>query len=152
MQVEDALRQRYEVQAPELLDAVAGKPGEYGMRRDAKTEYCVKFREGLCDIQRNYGAEMLSEACTFYPRATRTLGTEAVMTAALSCPEVARLSLFDDAAFAEAKLGNAYLPKDMRDCLPAKLLPAQAVSLHWMFIRAALDKKVFRRNARFCGY
>src|SRR6185369_3566751 len=71
MQLGDKTRVMYEEKAPELLSAVAGEPGQYVMRRDPKTDYCVKFTGGLCGIQQQYGEAFLGEACYFYPRMTR---------------------------------------------------------------------------------
>src|SRR5687768_14752127 len=115
MQVDDAMVERYRQQAPELLDAVTtGHDGGHIMRRDEKTDYCVKFDNGLCSIHRDYGSDFLGDACHFYPRVTRRLGDKAVMTAALSCPEVARLSLFTDDAFLLGEGLAARLPATLR--------------------------------------
>lgn len=132
--------ERYRQQAPELLDAVtAGHDGGHIMRRDEKTDYCVKFDNGLCSIHRDYGSDFLGDACHFYPRVTRRLGDTAVMTAALSCPEVARLSLFVDDAFLLGEGLAERLPETLRDYLPHDLASSDALKVHQAFVDAALD-------------
>jgi len=34
---------------------------------------------------------MLGDACHFFPRATRSIGERTIMSASMSCPEIARL-------------------------------------------------------------
>lgn len=140
MQVDDAMVERYRQQAPELLDAVTtGHDGGHIMRRDEKTDYCVKFDNGLCSIHRDYGSDFLGDACHFYPRVTRRLGDAIAMTAALSCPEVARLSLFADDAFLLGEGLVERLPETLRDYLPEGIASADALAIHKAFLDAALD-------------
>ncbi len=108
------------------------------MKRDAKTDYCVKFEGGLCGIQCEKGAEFLSDACYFYPRATRSLGGEISMTATLSCPEIARLALFDEDTFSEDTIPVERLPASLTDYLPEGLKSSQASTIHRAFLDAAL--------------
>lgn len=132
--------ERYRNQAPELLNAVtAGHDGGHIMRRDEKTDYCVKFDNGLCSIHREYGSDFLGDACHFYPRVTRRLGDTAVMTAALSCPEVARLSLFADDAFLAGEGLAERLPATLRDYLPVDVASGDALAVHQAFVDAALN-------------
>lgn len=140
MQVGDATREQYKQCAPELLESLTGSSGEYRMNRDAKTDRCVKFSDGLCDIHKKYGEEFLGDACYFYPRITRSLGNSVVMTATLSCPEIARLALFNDDAFLLTQHSVARLPHETKDYLPPSLSAEQAMAMHQAFVRMALDK------------
>ncbi|MBY0406929.1 MAG: flagellin lysine-N-methylase, partial [Rickettsiales bacterium] len=95
MQVDEDTVNRYRNEAPELLAAV--EPAEetpWIMRKDPDTGYCIKLDGGLCGIHKQYGDRFLGDACHFYPRITRTLGSATLMTATLSCPEITRLALF----------------------------------------------------------
>ncbi len=94
MQVDDRTFAMYE--AAGLADAIALENGNRVMKRDPETDYCVKFSGGMCGIHLEKGAEMLGDACNFYPRVTRRLGEQVAMTATLSCPEIARLSLMEN--------------------------------------------------------
>jgi len=56
--------------------------------------YCVLLNgEGLCSIQRRWGAECLSEHCAAYPRFIEEYGCLTEMNLAVSCPEAARLTM-----------------------------------------------------------
>lgn len=112
------------------------------MRRDAGSDYCVKFSGGLCGIQQKYGEDFLGEACYFYPRITRSLGSRTVMTAALSCPEIARLALFDEDSLAFSDMEANRLPASLKDYLPEKLTPGQALHIHKLFLNKALESSV----------
>ncbi len=145
MQVDSQTHNRYLREAPELIDAVVSSTAEAGdisvvMRRDAHTDYCVKFDNGLCGIQQKYGTDFLGEACHFYPRVTRSLGNTLTMTATLSCPEIARLSLFGDAPFATETSSLERLPYNLQDYLPEHLNAEQALAIHHRFLDAALDE------------
>jgi lysine-N-methylase len=141
MQLDDATYETYQTKAPELLDAVeAAEESPWIMRKDKRTTYCVKFENGLCGIHKKYGDSFLGDACHFYPRATRTLGDQTLMTATLSCPEVARLALFDTKPFAwhEAKVDR--LPHGLKDYLPEKLSGEQSRVVHEAFLKACEDE------------
>lgn len=139
MQVDTETYKRYQTQ-PELADAVTGNEGQYVMRRDATSDYCVKFEGGLCGIQNKYGEKLLGDACHFYPRAVRTLGSELTMTATLSCPEIARLALFHDDAFTAGTTSIDRQPETLHNYLPQELNSKQALTIHGQFVQAALDK------------
>jgi lysine-N-methylase len=52
----------------------------------------------LCSLQRRYGAEVLSDTCTTYPRSVSRSGARLELAGVSSCPEVARqLLLHEDA-------------------------------------------------------
>ena len=134
MQLDDEMMKKYTIEAPELIEAVTGEPNKYIMKRDKSTDYCIKFDNGLCAIHKKYGDSLLGDACYFYPRATRGLGEVIVMTAALSCPEIARLALFDKSAFEFGQYSSHHLPKSLRDYLPHSLTATQAIDIHKQFI------------------
>lgn len=143
MQVDDATQQRYRTQAPELMDAIepeAQSPGEWIMRKDPGTACCVKYEQGKCGIQMARGVEFLSDACHFYPRVTRYLAGRPVMTASLSCPEIARLALLEESApdfFHETQLSR--LPQNLRDYAPDGMAAEAALAVHAAFLKAAAD-------------
>ncbi|MCH2546195.1 MAG: flagellin lysine-N-methylase [Alphaproteobacteria bacterium] len=141
MQVDDATYARYESEAPELKEAVIqGADGGHIMRRDEKSDFCVKFTDGLCGIHRDYGSDFLGDACHFYPRVTRKIAGEAVMTGLMSCPEIARIALLesDMLTFNEGVVDR--LPETLKDYAPQGLTAEDARSIHAAFIDAALDE------------
>ena len=63
------------------------------------TGVCPFFAaDRLCDIQREYGGELLSATCSSYPRALNLVGERLEGSLMLSCPEAARNVLLDPAA------------------------------------------------------
>jgi lysine-N-methylase len=139
MQLDEVTQKRYQMEAPELMESVTGSGESAIMKRDPKTDYCVKFEGGLCGIQRDHGEQFLGDACYFYPRSTRTLGGDTLLTATLSCPEIARLSLLSEGdAFADADMTTERVPTGMQDYLPEGLNPTQAAAIHKHFMDTAL--------------
>lgn len=139
MQVDIATAKRYQTSVPELLDSTTGEGDERLMKRDALTDYCVKFDGGLCGIQKKYGADFLSDACYFYPRMTRALADQQIMSGALSCPEIARLALANNDAFALSAVPSSRMPGTLIDYTPEGLTHAQCLAIHEAFIARALD-------------
>ena len=137
MQVDSKQQALYKEKAPELLDAIDTK--ELMMKRDPDTDYCVKFSGGLCGIQNKYGTDFLGDACHFYPRATRRISDEMIMTAALSCPEIARLSLLTDIPF---ELEDATLDRELNtviNIVPADMTAEQTKRVMMQFQQLAAD-------------
>lgn len=120
----------YKAKAPELLDAVTSGESEFIMKRDAKTDFCVKFVDGLCGIHKKYGTEFLGDACHFFPRSTRALGENKVMTLALSCPEAARLMLFEENTLVYQDAQIERLPHSLKDYAPGELSGDAALRIH----------------------
>ncbi len=140
MQVDAATIARYQKESPELMDAVeAVQESPWIMRKDKASGYCVKFDGGLCGIHKQHGDRFLGDACHFYPRSTRKLGDQVVMTATLSCPEVARLALRTPDACALEAAETDRLPHSLKDYLPETIPPAEAISIHQAFLTAADD-------------
>jgi hypothetical protein len=123
--------------APELLDAIVTGESEFIMKRDPVTESCVKLEGGLCAIQRDYGADMLGDACYFFPRITRVLGDTILTTAALSCPEAARLMLSEGDAFAMTEHPQRRMPHQLKNYLPDGMTSDDALAIHQMFLDMA---------------
>lgn len=139
MQVDDATLLRYESEQPELLDAVAtDMSGSFVMRREEGTDACVKLESGLCGIHARLGDRFLGDACHFYPRITRRLGRETLMTATLSCPEIARLALGGEGAMLTAAPVPERLPHTLKNYLAEGLTEEQALAAHRAFL-VALD-------------
>lgn len=138
MQLDAPMRARYASEAPELLDAVTETtPGEYIMRRDVTTDYCVKFDAGLCGIHRAKGSGFLGDACHFYPRVTRQLGEQVLMTATPSCPEVVRQALLAPSGFVQEAGLSERLPVSLKAYLPADISEEDALSVHQAFLACA---------------
>ncbi len=137
MQIDAAMVEKYRQQAPELLDAVTSGEAEHIMRRDAETDYCVKFDNGWCGIHKKYGDAFLGDACHFFPRITRQIGTEIHQTASLSCPEVVRCILQAEAPFAAVNSETLRLPQEIKNYCDGSLSEADMLATHQTFLTAA---------------
>jgi lysine-N-methylase len=140
MQVDAPTRERYNTKAPELIDSITDDEAHAIMRRDPKTDYCVKFSDGLCGIQKKYGEDFLGDACNFYPRAIRKISDETIMTATLSCPEIVRLALMGPEEIVQTdNIEVDRLPYILNDYLPGGITAEQAMSTHTAFLQAMQD-------------
>ncbi len=137
MQLDSRTKEKYEKEAPELLDAVDTGEAEWIMKRDPNTDYCVKFDNGLCGIHKDKGTDFLGDACHFFPRITRSLGDTHIMTAAPSCPEVTRLALFTNDGMQLEDTATDRVPFSLQDYCPDGLTPEQALTIHTAFLEAA---------------
>lgn len=139
MQCDEPTRQRYQREASELLDAIEpAKESPWIMKKDA-AGVCVKLEGGLCGIHKQYGDKFLGDACYFYPRITRALGDQTVMTATMSCPEVVRLALFTDHAADMEEAAADRLPQNIKNYLLSELTSQEALVVHRAFLKAAQD-------------
>lgn len=139
MMIDEQMLERYKKDAPELLDAVEpAKETPWVMKKDKATGFCVKFEDGMCGIHKKYGDTFLGDACHFYPRVTRSLGDKTLMTATMSCPEVVRLALKEDALTFEAGEADR-LPYTLKDYLPPEFSADDALSIHQHFLAATED-------------
>ncbi len=127
--------------APALLDDIVTGEAEFVMKRDPVTDACMKLQAGLCSIQRDYGPEMLGDACHFFPRITRALGETVFTTATLSCPEIARLMLTTAEAFAISDRHEIRTPYQLKNYLPAELTADEALAIHQIFLEMAQDEQ-----------
>lgn len=140
MQLMPQTVEKYKADAPELLEAVTSGEAEFIMRRDPDTDYCVKFDAGWCGIHKTYGEEFLGDACHFYPRITRSLGETVLTSAALSCPEAARLMLFTSGALSWGPRSEVRVPFSLRNVLPQGMDDTAALALHEIFLSMARDE------------
>lgn len=137
MQLDEATLERYKQEAPELLGAVEpSSESPWIMRKDPASGKCIKFEGGLCGIHKQYGDRFLGDACHFYPRVTRALGDTIVMTATLSCPEIARLALQEENPCSLETASLDRVPQQMKNYLPAGLSAAEALAIHQTFLDA----------------
>lgn len=143
MRVDEATLSRYQTHSPELLAAVADDGfGGCSMVRDQENR-CVKLESGWCGIQKRYGEDFLGDACYLYPRVTRRLGNETVMTATLSCPEIMRIALLEDNAFSiEARPLPERLPHTILDYAVEGITAEQALAIHQAFVEGVADTSV----------
>jgi hypothetical protein len=59
-------------------------------------QHCVFLsEEKMCKIQLKYGEQYLSNTCAMYPRQINAVGSGVEKSAAMSCPEAARLALLN---------------------------------------------------------
>lgn len=120
----------YKSKAPELMNSVASGESEFIMKRDEKTDYCVQFVDGWCGIHKKYGTDLLGDACHFYPRATRALADTPLMTLALSCPESARLMLYEEGSLVYSAQEKPRLPYSLKNFAPEELSGEVALKIH----------------------
>jgi lysine-N-methylase len=140
MQLSSDTLAHYQQYAPELLAFVTTGEAQHIMKRDEKTDYCMKYDNGWCGIHKDYGTDMLGDACHFFPRSTKKLGNQAVMSAALSCPEVTRALLFKsrpDADYVPVQLDR--LPHSVKNYQPDNLDADKAMQVHQAFLQLAND-------------
>ncbi len=124
----------YKEEAPELLDAVSSGEAEFIMKRDAETDFCVKFDNGWCGIHKAYGDRMLGDACHFFPRATRSVGGHSLMTASMACPEIARLTLSMEAPCEAVEGAVSRLPHSLKEYAHEGLVGEEMESVHAAFL------------------
>ena len=137
MQLDSVTFAKYQDEKPELLAAVEiDSNGGHIMRKDSQTGCCVKFADGKCGIQLEYGEEFLGDACALYPRITRKIGDIIIQTATMSCPEIARLALYGENPFAFATTEIKRIPHDTKNVLPDEITPQDALAIHAAFIAA----------------
>jgi len=153
MQVDDATFELYQTKAPNLLDAVVEEDGLRVMKKSPVTRFCVKLDGGQCNIHKQLGSGFLGDACHFYPRVTRSLGPTTLMTATLSCPEIARLWLLADRPAELQQADAERLPHTLKDYLPEGLSPQDALALHQLFLQATEDsnatpERIYARIAK----
>ncbi len=143
MQLDEITYEKYKKEAPELLDAVEeAVESPYIMRKDKATGYCVKYDNGWCGIHKEKGDKFLGDACYFYPRVTRSLGDDTVMTATLSCPEIVRIVLEEKDPFGVHEVQAGRLPNTLKNYLPEGLSAQDALSVHQAFLATTHDKDV----------
>jgi hypothetical protein len=142
MQVNQKLYSLYKEKAPELLDILEEKDGLSIIKRDSKTDHCVKFEKGICGIQAKHGSDYLGDACHFFPRITRKIGSKTVMSAALSCPEITRLVLTSPNPFEFNEVNIERLPESLQDHLTNDLNEEDTLLIINQLINIINDKKV----------
>lgn len=141
MQMDLVTYEKYKKDAPELLDAVESD-GDVGyiMRKDPQSSYCVKFDGGKCGVHIKYGEDFLGDACYSYPRITRAAGEVNVITATMSCPEIARIALYGENPFAIEEVAPSRVPQEIKNILADGLSREDALNIHKLFIAATEDE------------
>ncbi len=142
MQVPHETIIQYQQRAPELLDSVTQDASGFVMKRNPKTSECVKFEQGLCAIQRDYSPALLGDACYFFPRITRALGTSLLTTMTLACPEAARLTLYAPDAFTLGERSEVRTPYTLRNYLPEGIDEEAGLTIHAAVMNLAADKTI----------
>ena len=133
--VDPATLNKYETEAPELLDFVTEKEGiGKVLAFDKETGCCPKMEEGSCTIHATRGSDFLTDVCHLYPRITRKLGDQIMMSGTVSCPEIARLALFEDGAFETVESTTDRVPFNVKDYLPDTVNADDAMALNHKLI------------------
>ncbi len=100
IKVDQNTYQLYEKDAPELLNFIDQREEGCFMKKDPEgSGNCIKLKDGLCNIASTYGNTFLSNTCTLYPRIRNQLDGIVMVSAELSCPEIARICLFEENPF-----------------------------------------------------
>ena len=87
-----------------VLKNLREKDGNYYPLKLKKDGLCPFLREDLlCDLQKNYGEDYLSNVCYSYPRVTVKVSDTIFQSLTLSCPVAAELVLFAENIFFEEK-------------------------------------------------
>jgi hypothetical protein len=127
---------RYKDTAPKLLDSI-DKDGNMACNDDGT---CKQYVNGICQIHRNYGGEILQDSCYFYPKLIRKFGKKNIAVAHLSCPGIVRLALFEDNAFAVTAQKISRTPDAMREIkLPKGINSKDADELYNTFLSFVRD-------------
>jgi len=140
MQVDKKTKELYENEAPELLEALSSGESAIIMKRDEKTDYCIKFNNGICKIHKEKGDKFLGDACYFFPRITRKFDDKIIMSASLSCPEITRLALLDDNPFELVESTEERIPAESKNYSTSQHDPKTELSLINSFIEFANDE------------
>ncbi len=136
----DVTRANNYLKDPLLSDSITKKDNQYVMKHDANN-YCVKLESGRCGVHAKYGENFLGDACYFYPRIVRKLGNQNIMSATLSCPEVTRILLENEAGYELEDTDIARIPIVCKDYLPAELTEDAALLIHNYFIEHILQSQ-----------
>jgi lysine-N-methylase len=147
MQVDEGTVDRYKKEAPELLDAVTSGEAKYIMKRDEKTDYCIKYDKGWCKIHADKGTNFLGDACHFFPRISREFGDEVLMGASMACPEVVRNVLRQASPFARVERNEDRLPFTMKSYELDGMTGAQASEIITEFIDMAGNVEITPERA-----
>jgi hypothetical protein len=138
MQLDKPHLELYQQKAPELLDAVTTFGDGNIMKRDEKTDFCVKLGDdGWCNIHKERGEDFLGDACHFYPRTTRALGDNNIMSGMLSCPEFARIALSESLPVDYSQANVERLPYSLKNYLPEGLESSDVYDIHHKFLEYA---------------
>lgn len=97
--LDEKTKRLYEEKAPELLDSVVEDDKGPKILTNFNHTACSQFVDKLCAIQKKYGEEYLPDTCAFYPRTVRAVGDTLLVSATMSCPEIARLAIELDNPF-----------------------------------------------------
>jgi hypothetical protein len=109
--VDEKTYEIYKDRAPEMLDFIDETKDGCRMKKDpAGSENCIKLENGLCGIESTYGPWLLSNTCFLFPRVRSYIGGTMLLSAELSCPEIARLCLYGDDPFSIENGTMARLP------------------------------------------
>jgi len=137
-----------------ILSQLELKPGgsehDYAaFKMNPATGNCSMLREGLCTIQAKLGEEYLSGTCSTYPRKANAQEGNVELSAALSCPEAARLALLREDAFRMAEAGAVRTPNLVMARQPAGSPDPSQPSHHYRTIRDGVIRVLQNRRYLF---
>ncbi|OXS55887.1 hypothetical protein B1A99_21925 [Cohnella sp. CIP 111063] len=90
-----ALQKRLKDDVVPRRESERSKLNYASMRLNSETGACSFLDHGLCAIQAELGESYLSPTCATYPRRINEIDGTQEVSAALSCPEAARLALLE---------------------------------------------------------
>lgn len=144
---------KWKNEAPELLDFIEEKPGlGCALKFDKTTGLCPKLENGWCGIHKKYGETFLTDTCHLYPRITRGLGDATLVSASISCPEIARLIFMSEQPFALRLAEAARIPSGLKQYLPEGLNQDEALALHQHFMHAAVEASAEQALMRMAAF
>lgn len=119
---------KWQCEAPDLLSLATEREGiGKVIAMTGEKGCCPKLEQGICTIHRDHGEAFLTDPCALYPRITRALGATTLQTATLSCPEIARLALFEETPFAWVETPSGRMPSSLKHYLPAGMEETSAL-------------------------
>jgi len=129
-----------------LLPAAERAPTRHATLRMDEGETCAFLDTGrLCGLQKEHGAEILPDVCLSYPRVVNIVGARLELGGHLSCPEIARLVLFEDDATDLVPIDSSVLGVRNRQ-LPAASHAKGATAAMLDALRGALFELVSARR------
>ncbi len=135
IEVSDTKANHYRKSHKELLSILATDDGGYKIAGSEEGS-CSLLKDGLCSLQIDYDESTLPDVCGQYPRMYRSVNEHTIGAASMSCPEIARLCLFEDNAFDCESTRLTIPPETTQTDLPE--LGGDPLALTRPFVDAAL--------------
>ncbi|MBN8827865.1 MAG: flagellin lysine-N-methylase [Sphingobacteriia bacterium] len=145
MQLDRTTKSMYEFMMPELKDIIDNNGDHFIIKRDSKTDTCIKLEKGFCSIQKKHGENTLSDACFFYPRTMHKVGQRYHASAGFSCPETTRLTLFGENPFLMVSTHYPRIPYILKD-YSNLVIPVEKIDEIHQFFKNLNDSEVTNKT------